>query len=37
MDNWLNLNKHPCWDSLRDPFASEANPWTTELRYLINP
>ena len=26
MDNGLNLNKHPCWDSVRDPFTSEANP-----------
>ena len=35
MDNWLNLNKRSCWDSIRDPFAaSEANPWTTGLRYL---
>ena len=33
MDNWLNLNKRPCWDSIRDPFASEANPWTAGLRY----
>ena len=23
MDNCLNLNKRPCWDSVRDPFASE--------------
>ena len=36
MDNWLNLNKRPCWDSIRDPFASEANPWTAGLRYLTN-
>ena len=21
MDNWLNLNKRPCWDSIRDPFS----------------
>ena len=35
MDNWLNLNKRPCWDSIHDPFASEANPWTARLRYLI--
>ena len=35
MDNWLNLNKHPCWDLIRDPFASEANPRTTELSYLL--
>ena len=36
MDNWLNLNKHPFLDSIRDPFASEASPWTTGLvlRYL---
>ena len=27
MDNWLNLNKLSCWDLIRDPFASEANPW----------
>ena len=33
--NWLNLNKRPCWDSIRDPLASEANPWTTGLRYLL--
>ena len=26
MDNWLNHNKRPCWDSVCDPFASEANP-----------
>ena len=26
MDHWLNLNKCPCWDSIRDPFVSEANP-----------
>ena len=26
MDNWLNISKCPCWDSIRDPFASEANP-----------
>ena len=32
--NWLNLNKRPCWDSIRDPLASEANPWTAGLRYL---
>ena len=25
MDNWLNLNKRPCWDSIRNPFASKAN------------
>ena len=31
MDYWLNLNKRPCWDSIRDPFASEANPWTAGL------
>ena len=31
--NWLNLNKRPCWDSIRDLLASEANPWTVELRY----
>ena len=35
MDYWLNLNKRPCWDSIRDPFTSEANPWTAGLRYLI--
>ena len=23
MNNWLNLNKRPCWDSIRDPFASK--------------
>ena len=34
MDNWLNLNKRPCWDSISDPFASEANPWTAGLHYL---
>ena len=34
MDDWLNLNKPPCWDSIRDPYASEANPWTAGLRYL---
>ena len=34
MDDWLNLNKRPCWDSIRDPFASEANPWNIGLRYL---
>ena len=34
MDDWLNLNKRPCWDLIRDPFASEANPWTAGLRYL---
>ena len=34
MDNWLNLDKCPCWDSIHDPFASEANPWTAGLRYL---
>ena len=31
MDNCLNLNKHPCWDLIRDPFESEAKPlnhWT---------
>ena len=37
MDNWLNLNKRPCWDSIRDPFVSEANPWTTGLCYLFTP
>ena len=36
MDNWLNLNKRPCWDSIRDPFASEANPWIAWLRSLHN-
>ena len=38
MDNWLglNLNKRPCWDSIRDPFASEANSWTAGLRYLLD-
>ena len=35
MDYWLNLNKRPCWDSIHDPFASEANPWTAGLRYLL--
>ena len=35
MYNWLNLNKRPCWDSIRDFFASEANPWTAELRYIL--
>ena len=34
MANWLNLNKRPCWDSIHDPFTSEANPWTVGLRYL---
>ena len=36
MDNWLNLNKRPCWDSIRDPFASncKANPWSAGLPYL---
>ena len=34
MDNQLNLNKHPCRDSIRDPLASEANPWTAEVCYL---
>ena len=33
-DNWLYLNKRPCWDSICDPFASEANPWTAGLHYL---
>ena len=33
MDNWLNLNKCPCWDSIHDPFLSEANPWTAGLCY----
>ena len=33
MDNWLNLNKHRCWDSIRDPF--EANPWTAGLSILL--
>ena len=28
MDSQLNLNKHPCWDSIHDPFASDANSWT---------
>ena len=36
MDNWLNLNKRPCWDSIRDPSMSEANQWTPRLRYLDN-
>ena len=35
LDNWLNLNKRPCWDSIRDLFASEANSSTAGLRYLI--
>ena len=35
MDDWLNLNKRPFWDSIWDPFASEANPWTAGLRYLL--
>ena len=30
MDNWLNLNKRPCWDSIHDPFACKAHPWTTD-------
>ena len=34
MDDWLNLNKRPCWDSIRDPFTSEANPWSAGLCYL---
>ena len=34
VDYWLNLNKCPYWDSIRDPFASEANPWTAGLHYL---
>ena len=33
MDNWLNLNKPLCWDSICDPFTPEANPCTAELRY----
>ena len=33
--DWLKLNKHPCWDSIHDPFASEANPWTAGLCYLF--
>ena len=33
MDNWLNLNKRPCWDSIPDPFASEANPYHEVLDY----
>ena len=36
MDNWLYLNKRPCWDSIRDPLMSKANPWTAGLRYLVN-
>ena len=32
--NWLNLNKRPCWDSISDPFAFEANIWTAGLCYL---
>ena len=35
VDNWLNLNKRLCWDSIRVPFESEANPGTAELRYLF--
>ena len=35
MNNWLNLNKPPCWDSIRDPFVSEANPWAAGLRLCI--
>ena len=40
MDNWLDLNKRPCWDSIHDPFTSKANPltmnrWTTLPRLLI--
>ena len=35
MANWLNLNKRPCWDLIRDPFASEANLRTAGLRYLF--
>ena len=31
MDNWLNFNKRPCWDSIHDPVLSEANPWTAGL------
>ena len=26
MDNWLNLNKHPCWDSIRHPFRIRGKP-----------
>ena len=37
MDKWLNLNKHPCRDSICDPFVSEANPWTAGLCYLWKP
>ena len=37
MDNWLNLNKPPCWDSSCDPFAFRGQ--THEplgLRYLLS-
>ena len=35
MDNWLNLNMHPCWDLIHDLFASKTNPWTAQLQYLL--
>ena len=28
IDNWLNLNKCPCWNSTHDPFTTKANTWT---------
>ena len=35
MVNWLNLNMRPCWDLIRVPLASKANPWTPGLCYLV--
>ena len=36
MEDSLNLNKRPCWDSICTPFASRANPWMAGLRYLLS-
>ena len=40
MDNWLNLNECPCWDSIRDPFRVQGRPmnrWTTLPPKILQP
>ena len=36
LDNWLNLKKRPCWESIPDAFASEAKPYTAGLHSLYS-